>query len=143
LRSPVVADTGGLLKALARTSHGEPSFPEYQEILLTATVVIVPALVLAEVDCFLRQNRAAMRKLLAEIFDPMTRYEYELPLPSDLVRALEFDAKFKQLDLGLVDGTVAAVAERRKVYRVLTTDHRDFHAIRIGPNFSRALDLVP
>jgi predicted nucleic acid-binding protein len=143
LRAPVVADTGGLLKALAATPDGRPSFPEYQSVLVTASLVIVPALVLAEVDYFLRENRPAMRKLVAEIFDPMTRYEYELPLPSDLVRALEFDAKFKQLDLGLVDGTVAALTERRAVYRVLTTDHRDFSAIRVGPHFSRALQLVP
>jgi hypothetical protein len=26
-----------------------------------------------------RQNRAVMRKLAAEIFDPKTRYEYESP----------------------------------------------------------------
>ena len=64
-------------------------------------------------------------------------------MPSDIVRALEFDAKFKELNLGLVDGTVAALAERRRVYRVLTTDRRDFGTIRIGPHFSRALELVP
>lgn len=143
MRVPVVVDTSGLLKALARTTDGQPSFPEYQAILASASEVIVPALVLAEVDYFLRQNRVAMRKLVGEIFDPMTRYEYELALPSDLVRALEFDAKFKELDLGLVDGTVAAVTERRRVYRVLTSDRRDFGAIRVGPHFSRALELVP
>jgi len=137
LSSPVLADTGGLLKALARTADSKPSFPEYQTILATASVVIVPALVLAEVDYFLRGNRAV------EIFDPTTRYEYELPLPSDLVRALEFEAKFKELNLGLVDGTVAALTERRRVYRVLTTDRRDFGTIRVGPHFSRALELVP
>ena len=76
--------------------------------MTAATVVMVPALVLAEADYFLRDNRVAMRKLIAEIFDPETRYEYELALPSDLVRALEFDAKFKELALGLVDGTVTA-----------------------------------
>jgi predicted nucleic acid-binding protein len=92
---------------------------------------------------FLRSNRAAMRKLIAEIFDPGSRYEYELPLPSDLVRALEFDAKFKELSLGLVDGTVAALAERRQVYRVVTTDHRDFSTIRIGARFSRPLEVLP
>jgi len=59
------------------------------------------------------------------------------------VRALEIDAKFNALGLGLVDGTVAAVAERRKMYRVLTTDHRDFSAIRVGPRFAQALELVP
>ena len=117
----VLADAGGLLKALARTSDGKPSFPEYQMVLATARIVIVPALALAEVDYLLRENRAAMRKLIAEIFDPATRYEYELPVPSDLVRALEFDAKFKELYLGLVDGTITALTERRRVYRVLTS----------------------
>ena len=84
-----------------------------------------------------------MRRLIAEIFDPSTRYEYELPLPTDIARALELDAKFENLELGLVDGIVAAVAERRQVYRVLTSDRRDFAAIRIGPRHTRALDLLP
>ena len=140
---PLVADTGGLLRGLASTSEGKPSFPEYEKILTSASLVIVPGLVLAEVDYFLRDNRVAMRKLIAEIFDPATRYEYELPLPSDIVRALELDARFRRLNLGLVDGTVAAVAERRHVYRVLTTDRRDFAAIRLGPRLTRALELLP
>jgi len=143
LSPPIVADTSGLLRALARTRNAEPSFPEYEAILTSASAVILPGLVLAEVDYFLRDNRSAMRKLVGEVFDPGTRYEYELPVPSDVVRALEIDAKFKNLNLGLVDGTVAAVAERRQVYRVLTTDRRDFGAIRIGPRFTRALDLLP
>ena len=140
---PIIADTGGLLRALARRPDGKPSFPEYEAALTAASLVIVPGLVLAGVDYFLREERVAMRKLIAEIFDPATRYEYELPLPSDLVRALELDAKFKDLNMGLVDGTVAAVAERRKVYRVLTIDRRDFTTIRIGPHFSRSLELLP
>jgi predicted nucleic acid-binding protein len=139
----LIADTGGLLRALAGTRAGRPSFPEYEEALTSASVVIVPGLVLAEVDYFLRGNRAAMRKLVAEIFDPGTRYEYELPLPSDVARALELDARFRELNLGLVDGTVAAVAERRHVFRVLTTDRRDFAAILVGPRLTRALELVP
>lgn len=140
---PVVADTGGLLRALARGADGTPSFPDYEAVLTSARIVIVPGLVLAEVDYFLREERAAMRKLIAELFDPATRYEYEVPLPSDLVRALELDAKFSDLDLGLVDGTVAAVAERRRVFRVLTTDRRHFSAIRVGPRLSQALELLP
>ena len=140
---PVIADTGGLLRALARTPAGKPSFPEYERILTSAAAVIVPALVLAEVDYFLRANRKAMRKLVAEIFDPATRYEYELSLPFDIARGLELDARFEALDLGLVDGTVAAVAERRQVYRVLTGDRRDFGAIRVGPRLTRALELLP
>lgn len=140
---PVVADTGGLLRALACTADGKPTFPDYEHVLTTANLVIVPTLVLAEVDYFLRENRPAMRELVAEIFDPGTRYEYEPLLPSDIVRALQFDARFNTLKLGLVDGTVMAVAERRRVYRVLTTDRRHFGAIRVGPRLSRALELLP
>jgi predicted nucleic acid-binding protein len=140
---PVIADTGGLLRALARTPEGRASFPEYQNVLTSASAVIVPGLVLAEVDYFLRGERNVMRKLIAEIFDPATRYEYEIPLPSDIARALELDARFEDLGLGLVDGTVAAIAERRQLYRVLTTDRRDFSAIRVGPRLTRALELLP
>lgn len=141
--APIVVDTGGLLRALARRADGRPTFPEFENILKSAIRVIVPALILPEVDYFLRNNRPAMRKLVAEIFDPATRYEYELALPSDIVRALELDARFKNLNLGLVDGAVVAVAERRNVYRVLTTDRRDFGAIRVGPRLTRALELLP
>lgn len=140
---PVVADTGGLLRALARTPGGQPSFPEYERVLTSAAAIIVPGLVLVEVDYFLREDRKAMRKLVAEIFDTATRYEYELPLPSDIARALELDGRFQELSLGLVDGTVAAVAERRRIYRVLTSDRRDFGVIRIGPRLARALELLP
>ena len=142
MRPPVVADTGGLLQALARTKDGRPSFPAYETVLTSASLIIVPGLVLAEADYFLRENRGAMRKLVAEVFDPGTRYEYESPRPADIVRAIELDVKFKSRSLGLVDGTVAAVAERRQVYRVLTTDHRHFGAIRVGPRLARPLELV-
>lgn len=131
------------MRALAHTPDGKPSFPDYEHVLTSASAVIVPGLVLAEVDYFLRDNRKAMRKLVAEIFDPETRHEYELPLSTDIARAFELDHRFQNLGLGLVDGTVAAVAERRRIYRVLTSDRRDFGAIRVGPHLARSLDLLP
>ena len=41
------------------------------------------------------------------------------------------------------DGVVAAVAERKRVYRVLTTDRRDFGVIRVGARFTKALRVIP
>jgi predicted nucleic acid-binding protein len=99
--------------------------------------------VLSEVDYFLRQERPAMRKLVAEILDPGTTYELEPVIPSDLERALEIDTKFSNLGLGLVDATVATVAERRKQYRILTVDRAHFSAIRVGPHYRQVLTLVP
>ena len=105
--------------------------------------MIVPALVLAEVDHFLRNERAAMRKLLAEILDPHTTYELEPVEALDIARAMEFDRRFASLELGLVDGMVAAVAERRAVYRILTTDRRDFGPIAVGSRYDKPLVIVP
>ena len=126
MSGPLVADTGGLLRALARRPDGRPAWPEYEDALRDASALIVPALILAEVDYFLRAERTAMRKLIREIVDPATTYELEPVSAADLARAAQLDAKFQQLQLGLVDGVVAAVAERRRIHRVLTADRRDF-----------------
>jgi hypothetical protein len=64
LNPPFIADTGGFLRALARNAEGQASFPEYESVLRSASLVIVPALVLAEIDDFLRNERRAMRKLV-------------------------------------------------------------------------------
>jgi predicted nucleic acid-binding protein len=143
VRGSLVADTGGLLRALARRPDGRPTWPAYEGALRDAAAVVVPALVLSEVDYFLRAQRPAMRKLVAEMFDPATTYEFEPVTPRDIVRALELDAKFRGLAIGLVDGTVAAVAERRRIFRVLTTDRRDLGVLRVGERFDRALVLLP
>ncbi len=67
MSDPLVADTGGLLRALARRPDGRAAWPEYEEALRDASAVIVPALILAEVDYFLRAERTAMRKLIREM----------------------------------------------------------------------------
>jgi len=139
----LVADTGGLLRALACRSDGTPSWPAYTKALTEASVVIVPALVLSEVDYFLRLERPAMQRLVEEILDPGTTYELEAVVAGDLKRAMEIDVKFANLSLGLVDATVATVAERRKQYRVLTIDRAHFTALRVGPRYNQALTLVP
>ena len=140
---PLVADTGGLLRALARRPDGRPAWPDYERALTQASAVIVPGLILAEVDYFLRAERAAMRKLIREIVDPATTYELEPVSAADLARAAQLDAKFQQLQLGLVDGVVAAVAERRRINRVLTADRRDFATLRVGARYTQALMMLP
>jgi predicted nucleic acid-binding protein len=141
--SALVADTGGLLRALASDPRGRPSWPEYAEALVKASAVVVPALILAEVDYFLRDDRAAMHALVRDILDPASTYELEPISAHDLARGVALDAKFKQLGLGLVDGMVAAVAERRRIYRVLTIDRRDFQPLRVGARFEKRLEIVP
>jgi predicted nucleic acid-binding protein len=131
-RAPLLLDTGGWLLALA-------GVPEFAEALRESSRAIVPGLVLAEVDWHLRSRRKDMHRLLSEIEGGA--YAYEPPTPDDLARAKQIDVKFRKLGLGLVDASIAALAERLDVRRVLTTDS-DFVAVRVGAKWDRAIDLA-
>jgi predicted nucleic acid-binding protein len=130
--APLLLDTGGWLLALA-------GVPAYAEALSAARLCIVPGLVLAEVDWHLRSKRAQMRRLMSDL--EAGAYAYEPPTPADLARAMRIDRKFGKLGLGLVDASIAALAERTGVHRVLTTDS-DFAVLRIGARWRTALELV-
>jgi predicted nucleic acid-binding protein len=130
-RAPLIVDTGAWLLALA----GEEP---YASALQAARPAFVPGLVLAEVDWHLRADRSSMRRLMADLH---RAYAYEPPTRADLDRAMEIDTKFTTLRLGLVDASVASLAERLGVHRVLTTDS-DFVAVRVGSRWDRALEIV-
>jgi len=84
-----------------------------------------------------------MRQLVEELFDPTTTLAFEPVTEDDLLRAMEIDQKFHELAIGLVDGVVAAVAERLRVYRIPTIDHDDFGPLRVGQRFTQRLEIVP
>ena len=132
MSSALILDTGGWLAALG----GEEP---HAEALEDATTLIVPGLVLAELDYFLRDQRRDMHRVLSELSSGT--YSYEPPTAEDLVRARELDRKFASTDLGLVDATVAALAERLNVLRILTVDS-DFSVVRIGKHYRQALEVV-
>jgi predicted nucleic acid-binding protein len=104
---------------------------------------VVPAAVLVEVDYFLRANRPAMRQLLEELFDSTTTLDFQPTVEEDVLRAAELDQKFGELQIGLVDGVVAALAERLRIYRILTIDHEDFGPLRVGERYTQRLEVVP
>jgi predicted nucleic acid-binding protein len=130
--APLILDTGGWLFALAGDAG-------YAQALREARPAIVPGLVLAEVDWHLRKRRSDMRRLMKDL--AAGAYTYEPPTSADLARATQIDNKFSDLGLGLVDATVAALAERQKIFRVLTTD-RDLAVVRVGRGFRQALELA-
>jgi uncharacterized protein len=59
----------------------------------------------------------------------------------DLVRAADLMKKYKDNNIGLVDASIIAIAERLKISRILTTDRRHFGAIR--PQHCKELELLP
>lgn len=132
MTGPLILDTGGWLNALS----GEEPWASAVE---AAGELIVPGLVLAEVDYHLRKQRRAMHRLLQDI--EAGAYRYEAPTTADLARARVLDEKFKKVDLGLVDASIAALAERIGVVRVLTID-ADLIAVRFGPQYRDHFELA-
>lgn len=128
----LILDTGGWLHALT----GEEPWASAVD---AASELIVPGLVLAEVDYHLRKQRRAMHRLLRDL--DRGAYRYEPPTTADLARARELDEKFKTVDLGLVDASIAALAERIGVLRVLTIDS-DLVAIRFGQHYRLSFELA-
>ena len=62
-------------------------------------------------------------------------------LPADWTRTSELVVRYADLNLGTVDASVIAVAERLNVVTVATINPRDFWVVR--PNHCDAFELVP
>lgn len=59
----------------------------------------------------------------------------------DLARAGELLQEYADANIGLVDATVIALAERLKIRRILTTDRRHYGMVR--PKHCPAFELLP
>jgi predicted nucleic acid-binding protein len=91
--------------------------------------VLVPLPVAVEIDHLLRARRgaAAARAFLGAL--ATGEHVVEFLTPGLLQRAVELDAQYADLDLGLADTSVMAIAERHDL-PVLTFDFAHFRATR-------------
>ncbi|MEA2687140.1 MAG: uncharacterized protein QOE93_2335 [Actinomycetota bacterium] len=124
----LVVDTGPLLAAL---DGADPDHDECAELLASATEdLVVPTLVLAEVDywCHQRLGPHAWLAVLDDVLDGVYRVEH--PTPSDLARCRALQAEYADLRLGVVDASVIALLERLGETRIATLDHRHFSVVR-------------
>jgi predicted nucleic acid-binding protein len=131
----LICDTGALLDYLVSASTDHAAF---REAIDQARARYVPALVLPEVDYFLRKERRAMRMFMSDV--SRGAFTYAPATPELLDRAMEIDREHATLGLGLVDASVMALAEQLGVYRVATRDVRHFAAGRLRGG--RRIDLV-
>lgn len=68
-------------------------------------------------------------------------FAIEAPTAADRRRALELVETYRDAELGYVDATTIAIAERLKDPRVATFDRRDFSLVR--PRHVDAFELLP
>lgn len=135
----LICDTGPLLAAL------DAADPDHERCagLLTAgdEDLVVPALVLAELDywCSRRLGPDAWLIFLDDLLAGV--YRVEPPTGADLARCRELQARYADLELGIVDASVVALVERLSEPKVATLDQRHFRAVR--PAHIEALELLP
>lgn len=135
----LVLDTSVLLAALdaADPDHG----PCARLIADSREDLIVPALVLAEVDYWCHE-RLTLDVWLAFLEDVLGgAYEVASPTHGDLERCHELQRTYADLKVGVVDASVLAVVERLGEPKLATLDHRHFATMR--PRHVEALRLLP
>jgi predicted nucleic acid-binding protein len=131
----LICDTGALIDYLVESA---PDHEQFRKAIDQARTRYVPGLVLAEVDYFLRDERRAMQAFMQDL--ARGAFTYAPPTVGQLSRAMEVDRSFADLGLGLVDGSVVALAESLGIRRLATRDVRDFAAVRLRDG--RTFDLV-
>ena len=131
----LICDTGALIDYLVESA---PDHRLFRNAIDQARTRYVPALVLAEVDYFLRDERAAMQAFMQDL--SRGAFTYAPPTLGQLSRAMDVDRRFADLRLGLVDSSVVALAESLGVYRLATRDVRHFAAVRLADG--RGFELV-
>jgi predicted nucleic acid-binding protein len=131
----LICDTGALIDYLVESASDHRLF---RSAIDRAGTRYVPGLVLAEVDYFLRADRPAMNAFMQDL--ARGAFTYAPPTVGQLSRAMEVDRRFADLGLGLVDGSVVALAESLGIRRLATRDVRHFTAVRLRDG--RAFELV-
>jgi predicted nucleic acid-binding protein len=125
----IVADTGAIVALVdADDCHHEALRALYED---DPEAWVLPWAILAEVDHLLAAHVG--REAEALFLEDLARgaYAVEWGEAEDLDRAYELAARYDDLELGLVDGAVIAVAERLEADAIATLDLRDFGAVEI------------
>jgi predicted nucleic acid-binding protein len=135
----IVADTGPLYALVDASDAWHKRVVEWWR--KNREPVVVPVCVLPEV-CYLLHTRISQQAEAAFVRS-ITDGEFVIESleAEDIARADALMRKYSDLELGFVDATVIATAERLDAIEVVTTDRRHFSAVR--PRHVGAFRLSP
>lgn len=135
----VIVDTGILYALADRKDRWHISSAAF--VKRFSGRLIVPSTVTPEV-CYLLNSylgQSAERAFVLAVVQRELALEHVTH--DDLTRCLDVLDTYADANIGLVDASVVAVAERLKISRILTTDRRHFSMIK--PKHCSAFELVP
>lgn len=135
----VLADTGALYAAVDTSDRWHQKVKQFLEE--TSDLLMMPVTVMPEV-CYLLNSHLgyyAEHQFVKSCVEG--EIQVENLIQEDLFRALQLMEQFSDANIGFVDASVAAVAERMKIDRILTTDRRHFSLFRSSRH--RSFTLLP
>lgn len=103
--------------------------------------VVVPLSVLPEVDYLLSRDIGSQAVLAIMRSVNAGELLVDHLIPSDLPRVTQLMETYADANIGFVDSSLVAVAERLNIVRIVTLDRRHFHMLR--PRHVAAFDLLP
>ena len=133
-----VADTSFVIAVFdIHDEFHEPSLAIYR----SHQPIYLPQTTLAEIGYFLTKRYGNLTASFFLARFPSTRYRLIPLADEDVARTAEILQKYADTRVDFVDATIAAVAERLNITRVLTLDRRDFSLIR--PKHIQQFELLP
>jgi hypothetical protein len=123
----ILSDTGPIVAAADRRDPAHTLAAELVTQLGTDLIII--DVVMVEVDQLLRSRASPSKARVFQSAVASGYHGYATLTPGLLNRAVEIDAQYADLNLGLVDASIMAYAERHKL-PILTFDFRDFRATK-------------
>jgi uncharacterized protein len=139
LMAVILVDTG-ILYAMADI---DDAWHDSTKTFLQSTqdILLMPITVLPEI-CYLLNTHLGQqseRKLITSIIHGELRIEGLTN--EDFRRSFQLLETYADINIGFVDASMVAIAERLKLHRILTTDRKHFSAIR--PRHCHAFELLP
>ena len=124
----ILVDTGPLY---AMADQDDGWHDRIREFLTTMPVqLVVPVTVLPEVCYLISAHLGASAELHFARSVQRGEMKLEFLKKEDITRTVEVMDKYLDADLGFVDASLVALAERLKIREILTTDRRHFSLIR-------------
>jgi predicted nucleic acid-binding protein len=134
-----LVDTSSLLAIADRRDAGHLTVTRL--LLDLPDELIVPVSVLPEADYLITERVGSL--VAIRVLEGIARKEMKLEqvTNADLLRSLELMRQYADSNIGFVDASIVAVAERLNIRKVITLDRRHFGPIR--PRHCPALEILP
>lgn len=133
-----IADTSFVL---AVGNKSEPDHLACVSVFKSQQKIYLPQSTLTEIAYIL--GKWGGNQAVAHFLRTLSVMKYELItlLPQDVIRTADILDKYADSRVDFVDATIAAVAERLNITRILTLDQRDFQILR--PQHISRFELLP